>query len=69
MRGHLAFTEDEQRVVAYIWGDKPEYFRQMSIGMAKDGFKGIDNNMGCPVVNVEENGKGSSLICRPETAA
>lgn len=69
MRGRLTFTEDEQPIVAHIWGDKPEYFRQMSIGMAKEGFKGIDINMGCPVANVAENGKGSGLICRPETAA
>jgi hypothetical protein len=32
-------------MVAHIWGDKPEYFRQMSIGMAKEGFKVIDINM------------------------
>ena len=29
------FTEDEQPMVAHIWGDNPEYFRQMSIGMAE----------------------------------
>lgn len=69
MRGRLTFTEDEQPIVAHIWGDKPEYFRQMSIGMAKEGFKGIDINMGCPVANVAENGKGSGLICRPGIAA
>lgn len=33
-------------MVAHIWGDKPEYFRQMSIGMAKEGFKVININMG-----------------------
>ncbi|TVY03145.1 tRNA dihydrouridine synthase [Cohnella terricola] len=69
VRGRLTFTEDEQPMVAHIWGDKPEYFRQMSIGMAEQGFKGIDINMGCPVSNVAENGKGSGLICRPEVAA
>ena len=69
VRGRLTFTEDEQPIVAHIWGDKPEYFRQMSIGMAELGFKGIDINMGCPVPNVAENGKGSGLICRPELAA
>ncbi|KAI7261002.1 hypothetical protein KC345_g9934 [Hortaea werneckii] len=69
VRGRLAFTEDEQPIVAHIWGDKPEYFRQMSIGMAEEGFRGIDINMGCPVANVAENGKGSGLICRPELAA
>ena len=52
-------------MVAHIWGDNPEYFRQMSIGMAELGFKGIDINMGCPVPNVASRGKGSGLILRP----
>ncbi|MBD8006695.1 tRNA dihydrouridine synthase [Bacillus norwichensis] len=68
VRGRLTFTEDEQPIVAHIWGDKPEYFQQMSIGMAKLGFRGIDINMGCPVPNVAQNGKGSGLIRRPEVA-
>ncbi|WP_121605869.1 tRNA-dihydrouridine synthase [Virgibacillus sp. Bac332] len=69
VRGRLTFTEDEQPMVAHIWGDKQEYFRQMSIGMAEQGFKGLDINMGCPVANVAGNGKGSGLIRRPEVAA
>jgi tRNA-dihydrouridine synthase len=69
VRGRLTFTEDEQPIVAHIWGDKPEYFRQMSIGMAELGFSGIDINMGCPVPNVASKGKGSGLIRRPEVAA
>lgn len=69
VRGRLTFTEDEQPIVAHIWGDKPEHFREMSIGMAEMGFKGIDLNMGCPVANVATKGKGSGLILRPETAA
>lgn len=69
LRGRLTFTEDEQPLVAHIWGDKPEHFRQMSIGMAERGFKGLDLNMGCPVPNVAGDGKGSGLICRPEVAA
>lgn len=68
VRGRLLFTEDEQPMVAHIWGDKPEYFRQMSIGMAEMGFKGIDINMGCPVPNVATRGKGSGLILRPDVA-
>ncbi len=40
-------------------GDKPEYFRQMSIGMAEMGFRGIDINMGCPVQGQFEMEKGS----------
>lgn len=69
VRGRLTFTEDEQPMVAHIWGDKPEFFREMSIGMAELGFKGIDINMGCPVPNVATRGKGSGLILRPEVAA
>ncbi|MBX0316722.1 tRNA dihydrouridine synthase [Planococcus glaciei] len=69
VRGRLMFTEDEQPMVAHIWGDKPENFRQMSIGMAELGFKGIDLNMGCPVPNVATRGKGSGLILRPDVAA
>ncbi|MEW8971602.1 MAG: tRNA-dihydrouridine synthase [Mesobacillus sp.] len=69
VRGRLTFTDDEQPIVAHIWGDKPENFRKMSIGMAEMGFKGLDINMGCPVPNVVQNGKGSGLICRPDVAA
>lgn len=69
VRGRLTFTEDEQPIVAHIWGDKPEFFRQMSIGMAEEGFQGIDINMGCPVPNVTSDGKGAGLIHRPDVAA
>jgi len=69
VRGRLVFTEDEQPMVAHIWGDKPEFFREMSIGLAEMGFQGIDINMGCPVPNVAGRGKGSGLILRPEVAA
>ncbi|MFI3132261.1 tRNA dihydrouridine synthase [Mammaliicoccus sciuri] len=69
VRGRLTFSEDEQPIVAHIWGDKPDHFRKMSIGIAEMGFKGIDLNMGCPVANVAGKGKGSGLILRPERAA
>lgn len=69
LRGRLQYSEDEQPIVAHIWGDNPENFRKMSIGMAEAGFKGIDINMGCPVANVARNGRGSGLIKRPERAA
>lgn len=69
VRGRLMFTEDEQPIVAQLWGDKPEFFRQMSIGMAEMGFQGIDINMGCPVPNVASRGKGAGLIRHPDVAA
>ncbi|MGM0199437.1 dihydrouridine synthase [Enterococcus sp. DIV1314a] len=69
LRGRLTFTEDEQPIVGHIWGDNPTFFREMSIGLAQLGFKGVDINMGCPVPNVAGRGKGSGLILRPEVAA
>ncbi|HGZ3578079.1 TPA: tRNA dihydrouridine synthase [Staphylococcus aureus] len=69
VRGRLTFSEDEQPMVAHIWGDKPEQFSETSIQLAKMGFKGIDLNMGCPVANVAKKGKGSGLILRPDVAA
>src|SRR5690625_4286705 len=45
VRGRLTFTKDEQPIVVHIWGDKPEHFRDMSVGMAELGFKGVDINI------------------------
>ena len=69
VRGRLVLTEDEQPLVAHIWGDNPDYFRRMSLGMAEMGCKGVDINMGCPVPNVATRGKGSGLILRPDVSA
>src|SRR5690606_649056 len=69
VRGRLLFTEDEQPIVAHIWGNKPAFFEEMSIDMKKLGFRGIDLNMGCPVQNVAANGKGAGLIQHPDVAA
>lgn len=68
VRGRLTFTPDEQPIVAHIWGDNPEHYREMSRGLAEMGFSGVDINMGCPVRNVVKRGKGSGLILRPEVA-
>lgn len=68
-RGRLAFTPDEQPIVAQIWGNAPQQFEQMSIDMAEKGFAGIDINMGCPDKTVVKNGMCSALIRQPELAA
>lgn len=68
-RGRLAFTGDEQPVVAQIWGKQPEQFEEMSRGLAEMGFSGIDINMGCPDKTVVKLGAGSGLIRQPELAA
>jgi len=68
-RGRLAFTADEQPMVAQIWGTKPDEFSFMAKGLAAMGYKGIDINMGCPAGPVVKNGAGSGLIRTPELAA
>lgn len=69
LAGRLYFSDDEQPMVAHIWGDEPENFAYMAKEIKKMGFSGIDINMGCPAANVAHNGKGSGLIKRPDVAA
>jgi tRNA-dihydrouridine synthase len=68
-RGRLAFTDDEQPIVAQIWGNNPEYFEFMAKALAEQGFAGIDINMGCPAKDVVKTGAGSGLIRDPELAS
>jgi len=65
-RGRLTFTEDEQPMVAQIWGNKPEQFEFMAHGLKEMGFSGIDINTGCPDKSVVKGGSGSALIKNPE---
>lgn len=68
-RGRLTFTDDEQPMVAQIWGKTPDHFRQMAHGLKELGFAGIDINMGCPDKSVVKGGAGSALIRTPALAA
>jgi len=68
-RGRLEFTDDEQPIIAQIWGKKPEEFAIMSQALAKMGYRGIDINMGCPDKSVVHGGSGSGLIRTPDLAA
>lgn len=67
-RGRLAFTEDEQPLVAQIWGSNPEHIKYMASELPKLGYKAIDINMGCPDKAVIKSGGGSDLIRNPELA-
>lgn len=65
----LAFSTDEQPMVAQIWGTNPEHYAFMARTLAERGFAGIDINMGCPVKDVIKTGSCSALIETPELAA
>jgi len=67
-KDRLNFTDDEQPIIAQIWGNKPEQFEQMAKKLAEIGFAGIDINMGCPDKSVVKNGSGSGLIRTPDLA-
>ncbi|HEX6461935.1 MAG TPA: tRNA-dihydrouridine synthase family protein [Candidatus Saccharimonadales bacterium] len=65
----LAFTSDEQPMVAQIWGTNPENFAEMAKALKKLGYAGIDINMGCPARDVIKIGACSALIENPSLAA
>lgn len=64
----LEFTDDEQPIVAQIWGNDPEKFEFMAYELKKRGFAGIDINMGCPAGDIVKTGGGSGMIRTPELA-
>jgi nifR3 family TIM-barrel protein len=57
------------RLVAQIWGNKPEVFYKITKEITEEyAFDGIDINMGCPVKNVVKQGSCSALIDQPDLA-
>lgn len=68
-KDRLEFTEDEQPIIAQIWGNKPENFALMAKDLKKMGYAGIDINMGCPDKAVVKQGSGSGLIHNHELSA
>lgn len=50
-------------IVAQIWGNNPDYYREMAKDLAKSGqFVGIDINMGCPEKGIVKRGCCGGLI-------
>ncbi|MBX4215814.1 tRNA-dihydrouridine synthase [Candidatus Parcubacteria bacterium] len=62
------YTEREHPIVAQIFGNKPENFREVAKLARSLGFDGVDINMGCPDRGVEKQGAGASLIKNPKLA-
>ena len=66
--GRLVKTNDEQPIVAQIWGGEPGDLEQFAKHCADLGYDGIDINMGCPAKSAVKSG-GAALIRQPELAA
>jgi tRNA-dihydrouridine synthase len=70
----LKFVASEKRLVAQLWGLKPENFKAIAqqivdgtiareLGLPEDcNFVGVDLNMGCPAKSEVQNGTCSALI-------
>ncbi len=57
-------------LVAQLWGNDPELYRQAAADMAAMGFDGIDINMGCPERGIVARGCCGGLIgCYHEAEA
>ncbi len=65
--GRLIKTDNEQPIVAQIWGGEPGDMEQLAIHCRELGYHGIDINMGCPAKSAIKSG-GSALIRKPELA-
>lgn len=64
----IQYTDEEQPLIAQIWGKDPENFRKTAAELVDMGFTGVDLNMGCPEKTVVKNGACSALINNRELA-
>jgi tRNA-dihydrouridine synthase len=67
--GRLVKTDDEQPIVAQLWGSDPIAIEKLSVHCRKLGFHGIDINMGCPDASAIKSGGGAQMIRTPAIAA
>lgn len=66
--GRLIKTDDENPIVAQLWGSDPEAMASLSAHCAKLGYDGIDINMGCPDQSAIKGGGGAGMIRTPDVA-
>lgn len=67
--GRLVKTEDENPIVAQLWGSDSAAMSSLSQHCAKLGYQGIDINMGCPDQSAIKSGGGAGMIRNPENAS
>jgi tRNA-dihydrouridine synthase len=66
--GRLVKTDDENIIVAQLWGSDPSAMEKLSLHCADLGYDGIDINMGCPDSSAVKSGGGAGMIRTPELA-
>ncbi len=65
----LIKTDDEEPIVAQIWGAVPDDIAKLATHCKTLGFHGIDINMGCPDASAIKAGGGAAMIRTPELAS
>jgi len=66
--GRLIKTDEENPIVAQLWGSDPVAMTALSTHCVELGFDGIDINMGCPDQSAIKGGGGAGMIRTPELA-
>lgn len=64
----IEFSDIEKPLIVQIFGNKPEHFTEITPYLEKEGFSGIDINMGCPARKVIAAEYGSFLLRNPDLA-
>lgn len=67
--GRLIKTDDENPIVAQLWGSDPASMEKLAARCVELGYQGIDINMGCPDQSAIKSGGGSGMILNPQNAA
>jgi len=64
--GRLVKTDDENPIIAQLWGADPEAMAKLATHCKELGYDGIDLNCGCPDASAVKSGSGAGLIRNPE---
>src|SRR5690242_16742141 len=60
--GRLVKTEDENPIIAQLWGSDPVAMEKLGLHCKELGYDGIDINMGCPDASAIKGGGGAQMI-------
>lgn len=63
--GRLDKADDENPIIAHIWGSVPGDIEKLAQHCAELGYVGIDINTGCPDKSAIKSGGGAALIKNP----
>lgn len=64
----LRIAPSDSPIIAQIWGQNPDHFRNTASALDQLGFSGVDLNFGCPDKHVNKAGGGAAMIKTPDLA-